>query len=194
MVVRRSFLVESLSIILLLVFTATDIRAQVNLLVNPGFENDLEGWFEWDSEAGVAKGRISSEYSHGGSHSGKRWLMKPGELTYSCFIQELDIEASAGDLISVSGWMMSPSEDPLRNGAEAFLVIEFWRGAEKIRYPESKRLNSQSDWKEYKVSGIVPEGTNSVKVCCFLFGFDGTKGAIYFDDLKVEIKPKKAPY
>ena len=187
---RNLFLNVWLVAALSLLFSTSNVIAQENILVNPGFEKGPEGWTEWDSVEGVTGGEVSSEEFHGGAYSGKRWLTNPEELVYSVFIQELTIEAQKGDVITFSGWMMSPARDPLKNGAEAFLVIEFWKGTEKIGFPETERLRGQSQWKQYKVSGTAPEGTSTVKVCCFLFGPAGAKGTVYFDDLKIEVKSK----
>ena len=191
---KKFFLSSWLVVALSLFFILSNAATEENILINPGFEKDLKGWFEWNSDEGTAKGGISTQYSHSGTHSGKRWLVKPTELTYSCFIQQLDTEVQAGDKIFVTGWMMSPPDDPLKGGSEAFVVIEFWRGTEKMGFPETKRLNTQSQWKEYKILGVVPEGADVAKICCFLFGFEGSKGTVYFDDLKVEIKPKNIPH
>lgn len=175
---------------LLLLFSAPDVKAEEGVLANPGFENELEGWSEWNSVEGATGGEVSAEELHGGAHSGKRWMKNPGELAYSVFIQELNVEVKKGDTVTLSGWMMSPASDPLKDGAEAFLVIEFWKGKDKIGFPETERLRGQSQWKQYKVTGTVPEGTSAVKVCCFLFGPEKAKGTVYFDDLKVEVKSK----
>ena len=185
---KRLFLAGCLFVALLLVFTAPDVKAEEGVLIDPGFEINSEEWSEWNSDEGAASGEISTEQFHSGTHSGKRWLTNPTELTYSVFIQPLNIDVNEGDVIFLSGWMMSPQDDPLKLGAEAFLVIEIWSGGEKIDWPESERLNSQSRWKKYTVSGVVPEGADAVKVCCFLFGFEGASGTVYFDDLKIEIK------
>lgn len=177
---------------LLLLFSAPDVKAEEGVLINPGFEEELEGWSEWNSVEEVTGGEVSSEELHGGAYSGKRWLNNPGELVYSAFIQELNIEVQKGDVVTLTGWMMSPAKDPLKDGAEAFLVIEFWKGTEKIGFPETERLRGQSQWKQYKVSKAVPDGTSAVKVCCFLFGPERAKGTVYFDDLKIAVKSKEA--
>jgi len=174
----------------LLGFVTAGSGAGDNLLINPDFEMGMKGWSEWNSVPGAADGKISTEKFHGGVQSAKRWLTKPTELTYSSIVQDY-LPAAKGDEITLSGWLMSPSEDPLVGGAEAFLVIEFWRGTEKMAFHESERLHDQGSWKEFKVSGIVPEGTELIKICCFLFGFKGSSGTVYFDDLKVELKSEK---
>ncbi len=171
-----------------LLFSTSNVMAQENILVNPGFEKGPESWTEWDSVEGATSGKITNEAFHAGSFSGKRKMANPTELVYSAFMQELNVEVQKGDVITFSGWLMSPMQDPLKNGAEAFLVIEFWKEAKKIAYPETTRLRGQSQWKRYEVSGTVPEGTTLVKVCCFLFGPKGAKGTVYFDDLEVDIK------
>ena len=185
---KRLFLAGCLFVALLLVFTVPDVKAGEGVLIDPGFEMGSEEWSEWNSDEEAASGEISTEQFHSGSHSAKRWLTNPTELTYSVFIQPLNIDVNEGDVISFSGWMMSPPEDPLKLGAEALLVIEFWSGGEKVDFPESTRLGRRSQWKKYTVSGVVPEGADAVKVCAFLFGFEGASGTVYFDDLKVEIK------
>jgi len=177
---------------LLLLFSASNIRAGEGVIVNPGFEQELEGWSEWNSVEGATGGEVSAEELHGGAHSGKRWMDNPGELAYSVFIQQLNVEVKKGDTVILTGWMMSPASDPLKDGAEAFLVIEFWKGDNKIGFPETERLRGQSQWKQYKVTGTVPDGTDAVKVCCFLFGPEKAKGTVYFDDLNIEINSKEA--
>lgn len=182
----KSFLISLISFYLL--FVSFFASAGEYELINPGFEKSLSGWYQWDSNEGYSAGEISSEYRHNGNLSGRRYLINPLQGTYSCFAQELTIKVNPGDEIIFGGWLMSPSDDPLRYGAVAFLAIEFWSKGEKIIYPESQRLSSQSDWVYFEISATVPNEADAVKVGCFLNGDNGSQGSVYFDDLSVLIR------
>ncbi|MEA3347151.1 MAG: hypothetical protein U9Q21_03575, partial [Candidatus Auribacterota bacterium] len=60
-------------------------------------------------------------------------------------------------------------------------------GTEKTASSESAHLNKQSQWDKFEAAGVVPKGTEFVKICCFLTGSKGSIGTVYFDDLQLKI-------
>lgn len=157
-----------------------------NALINPGFEDGENDWYNWNSTEGIESGQITSEYSYNGNNSAYREISGEG---MGCFGQIISV--NPGDAIEASVWIMNPASEALSGGAEAFLRIEFWDVQGEVKTPlvyghlESTHLNKPTKWIKIEASGIIPEGTEEVRILGFAKGFnDSSKGKVYFDDFK----------
>ncbi len=166
--------------------------AQTNLLKNPGFEiegydgaNKAESWDIW-------MGERLNEFPRNGNWSLHSWAFD-GEGDGGAW---QGITVTPGTKIEFKGYLMSPGEvgvfhkDPLKNGAEAFLEIEWFRGNTKLSSVRSEKVRGATDWKLYSVTGTAPLGADSARLVAKVVSVYGSSGDIYFDDLEAKIISK----
>lgn len=154
-----------------------------NVLVNPGFEEGRNEWYNWNF--GENSAEITSKHTYNGNNAACLHIFGEGQ---GCFGQILPI--SCDQTIEASVWVMNPSSEALTDNAEAYLRIEFWdeRAPLERGHVESIHLNKPSKWIKVEVSGTAPYGTKEARVLGFVRGNNNSsKGKAYFDDFKVNI-------
>ena len=177
--------------LIMVLFVSMPVKAETNLISNPGFEEmevganqeDAKDWNEW-------AGKRSDLYSHSGQWSLNSW---GADTTGDCGAWQGDIPVTPGERVVFTAYLMSPNEtgigrSPLAGKAEAFIEIE-WRGTEPLQSVESNHLTdtTNGEWKQYSVSGVAPQGTIAARFVCKVINVLGSRGDVYFDDLKAEI-------
>lgn len=74
-------------------------------------------------------------------------------------------------------------------GQGAFLMAEFWKGANGIGGIDSEHIVGTTDWQTARVRFLAPSSAYSVKISLWAFG--GT-GDAYFDDVRIKQIPAPA--
>ncbi len=144
--------------------------------------NDAADWEVWTAERLDEFKRTGKWALHGwafdGEGEGGAWQ---------------SISVTTGTKLTFSGYLMNPSEvgiyhkDPLKNGAEAFLEIEWFQGGSKLDSVKSETLKGPSVWKLYSVTATAPAGTDSARFVCKIKSVPGASGDVYFDDLEIKV-------
>ncbi len=101
-----------------------------------------------------------------------------------------EIQAMPGMRYVASFWLRSNASDPLRNGKQAYVALEFWdeAGANKLATFESAHLTTNTpgdSWVEYRVDAIAPAGAAR---CRRLIRIGGSGDGSVFADA-----PQRAP-
>ncbi len=151
-----------------------------NVLINPGFEDGRDEWYNWNF--GENSAEIISEYTYNGNHAACLHIFGEGQ---GCFGQILPIDSE--QTIEASVWVMNPASQALTGNAEAYLRIEFWDEQAPLErgHVESVHLNKPGKWMKVEVSATVPYGAKEVRVLGFVRGNNNSsKGKVYFDDFK----------
>jgi hypothetical protein len=159
--------------------------ADINALLNAGFEEGEAYWYNWND--GASSGRISAEYSRSGRKSACREISGEGE---GCFGQRIPV--FSGDIIEASVWVMNPVREALEESGEVFLRIEFWDAAEDHLYQydvESRRISGPTNkWVKLETTGVAPNSVAEARILAFNKGDrNSSKGKAYFDDFEVII-------
>lgn len=95
-----------------------------------------------------------------------------------------DVAVNPGDVVMVSGWLMSPESKPLSNGAEAHIELVFLSGdGVELAKHQSSQLTSVSGWVQRSITQTAPAGTTTARINLVLVGTnDSSSGEVYFDD------------
>ncbi|MEE8577715.1 MAG: proprotein convertase P-domain-containing protein, partial [candidate division Zixibacteria bacterium] len=186
--------------------------AQAELMVNPGFEADLEGWKAWGGGSGSGAGGYfwSSAYGttiieDGTAHSGDKYLEailedQEGWWWSGMWVWQ-EHPVTEGKAYQISGWLRDGSAD----GAPSLIAdgasISFeWRDAAPIGGSAGERGNELSrathpfdlteEWTYVSAIGIAPAGALGVSA-----GFVSAAGVKYdLDDASfIEILPAQDP-
>jgi len=168
-----------------------------NELQNPGFEDS--GWppVNWSEWGGAASGDpadgsygyIDTVEVHSGSQSAARGLYGNG-IRWGGYTQ--DVTIGGWDFIRASCWLMSSSsDDPLANGAEAYIEVKFLDGSDgEIGYYRSTPLDDASAWVEHTIQRCAPKNAAKVRFSLVLIGQEeNSSGKVYFDDASIEVIP-----
>ncbi len=168
-----------------------------NELLNGGFEES--GWppVNWSQWGGSASGEpadgcygyIDTAEAHSGSQSAVRGLFGSG-VRWGGYTQ--DVAIGGWDLVTASCWLMSSSsDDPLANGAKAYIEVKFLDGSDaEIGYYRSAPLQSASPWTEHTVRRCAPKNAAKARLSLVLFAEEeGSSGKVYFDDASIKIIP-----
>ena len=174
--------------------------APVNLLQNPGFEDSDWPPIYWSEWAGSGSGSPEdgvagylTPTSHTGTQSAARKLYGSG-IRWGGYSQ--DIAINEWDLVTASGWLMSStSDDPLANGAVAYIEIKFFDGSnEELGMYKSAPLTGASSWVHHTISKYAPATAAKARFSFVLVGdADNATGTVYFDDAYVEAIPGDKP-
>lgn len=171
------------------IFLAVHSVAYGNMLTNPGFESGEDSWYNWDDGTNTNSGIISSQYNHQGVNSACRQVAGQGVGGFGQITP-----VNPGDAVKANVWVMSPNSEPLANGSEAYLRIEFWNDTEPLKFghAESEHLVNPTSWKILEVTATVPVGAKEARVLGFTRGSNpSSKGKACFDDFEVNIEKSK---
>ncbi len=188
-------------------FLFSGIAAQAGILSdlsNPGFEDlmdpytdtnwrihsdDTYKWVKRETETST------SPYAHAGSSCVLEIQMANSASIGSASEAYETIACDAGQDVDFSGWVVSPSQFPLRLGYYATLRIAFnGTGGESLGTYESVHFlyDNNNNWTSLDVKGTAPVGTASVTVYAMMVRqtSDDTSGStIWFDDMALTMSP-----
>lgn len=144
-----------------------------NLVVNPGFEQELTGWHIWVRPGTQMDVHLDTEQAHTGSASG---YMGPG--TIGCYVQ--DVKVTEGATFYLSCWARRATG----NGVCGLHV--WWKTPQsadlKIGQWERRAEDRPGQWQRLELCGTVPPGAGVAEI--LLLGQDnGEDDACWFDDL-----------
>ncbi|MGI6082431.1 MAG: alginate lyase family protein [Limnochordia bacterium] len=160
-----------------LLMVGTGIAYGNNVINNPSFDSDLQGW-------GVWKPRGSPDVTI----DNEEWHSSPGSLRITGFTAT--DRGSANQRVTVEGgttyvfrvWMKT--QDVSRQ--VAYVRIQFNDAdnpSQKTRqHLYVGRLSGTNDWALLEESFLVPEGTGTLTIEPFL---DSAQGTVWFDDLEL---------
>ncbi len=192
---KRLLLISVTFLFFSFIFVANS-NAEVNLLQNPGFEEQGESplyWDEWESGSGVV-GDISDTVSHTGSRSVLKELYGRRGIRWGSYSQ--DVNVSAGKLVTASGWLMSSSSDnPLKRGAKAYIELKFLDESDiELEVYQSDPLRGASLWVQHTISQNAPDDAATARFSFVLHdGGAASVGKVYFDDAVVETEVDTIP-
>jgi len=171
-------------------------------LTNPGFENGLTGWSTYNLGGGVlgtgtgATGAMAS----GSPHSGLNVLQLYGPFNgqWDAAGAYQNIAVSAGQTVTLSGFGMNPSGDPMLPSGLGFgeIQIVFLNSSSaNIGQIDStaidKSAGMQNVWQALSINGVAPAGAVSANLeALHVNGPDYSGGSAYFDDLSASVVPE----
>ncbi len=161
------------------------IAASPNLLVNPSFEQGLEGWLKSTNtirmEAVHEDGRTAARITVGSTD----------EIGFPLLYQE--VPAQEGDVLSAKALAKGKGT---REGVGAYMSIEFCNQAgERLVFSQSSRLFEDNTWTTISQEAIAPPGTVKGRMTLLLNG----RGEAFFDEAVLEkhslgpLKPIEGP-
>jgi len=139
-----------------------------NLLANPGFEEELNGWVA--SGSGARFDTVELEQRKAAR------LIVPVEAEVSWPMIVQSIPARPGDLFEarVEAWRRNVTD-----GFGVYIAIEFHGADEKrISFSQTGAVAREETWSELKLRSAAPPGTVSTRLCLILNGH----GEARFDD------------
>lgn len=168
-----------------------------NLVQNPGFEDSSWPPLHWSEWAGSGSGSPSDGVAgyltpacRTGALSAARKLYGSG-IRWGGYSQ--DIAVGGWDLVRASCYLMSsPSDDPLANGATAYIEIKFFDGNNKELglYKSASLTTATSTWMQYTIERCAPKNAAKVRLSLVLVGnLDNAAGTAYFDDASLKVIP-----
>ena len=145
----------------------------LNLVVNPGFEQEMTGWHIWVRPGTQMDVHLDTGQAHTGSASG---YMGPG--TIACYVQ--DVKVTEGATFYLSCWARRATS----NGFCALKV--WWKTPEsadlKIGQWERRAADRPGEWQKLELYGTVPPGAGIAEI--LLLGQDNSENdACWLDDL-----------
>ena len=165
-----------------------------NILTNPSFENDLDGWNIYPSDltnrsieatGNKVYGSERTVTARSGSKMLKTWGQYNGGANTTPSYYEGDTEA--GKVYNFSVYGMTHADDKLRNSAKAWIQIKFFDSSwGELAGGTSDTMSAASDtnsWHYLYTSATAPE--NSAKVQAVIVHSQDTgedHGAVYWDD------------
>ena len=175
------------SLCLLAFFAAGQLRAEENLLRNPGFGEALEP--VWEKRTPEDASRKLYRVEGDGQSSDWAVVLDNLEPAYTRLRQGHDrsIKIEPGSLVELSARVRSELSDP----GLAMLQIYCMGEDDQIRaQPTSRPIRGSCDWARSRVHVVVPEGT--VYVMAYLQIRDGA-GRVLFDDVELAVKREPRP-
>ena len=180
-----------LSVFLCVVSFCLNAEAQ-NLLNNSSFEDSAwppAEWSEWSGAVESYSGTyayIAKRVASDGIQSAVRGLYGKG-ARWAGYSQ--DVAISEGSVLRASGWFYSPTGNPLRNGAEAYVEIKFLdSGENELAVHQSFPLTEASLWTELIIADIqAPADTTTARFSFVIIAAQDTSGGVvYFDEAYLE--------
>ena len=176
-----------LSLALLLIWAGAGMTfASENLLVNPGFEQDLEPAWEKRTPDDVTRKLYRAET---GGRTGGAAVLENIQPDYTRLRQGHDrsISVEPGSLLELSAWIKSEQDDR----GVAMLQIYCMDDEDKIlAQPTMSTARGKFDWTRYRVQLSVPERT--AYVMAYLQIRDGV-GRVWFDDVELAVRRGPLP-
>lgn len=174
-----------LGAVLVLVVFAGEVRAEENLLKNPGFEesaskaiswNAKNFWFEKPKGSGISRVVIDNAIAHSGRNS----LNIIGENNRA-FVRQR-ISAKAGFRYQVSGWIKTEDLDCAAqiNVAERKKLP---KGTEYLKGTQVGILSGTADWKQFTKEFTATQETDHIVVN--FYTEKANNGTVWFDDISV---------
>ena len=144
-----------------------------NLIINPGFEQEMTGWHVWVRPGTQMDVHLDTGQAHTGSASGS---MGPG--TIGCYVQ--DVKVTEGATFYLSCWARRATGDGL------CALNVWWKTPESadLKIPQWQRraVDRAGEWQKLELYGTVPPGAGVAEI--LLLGQDnGEQDACWFDDL-----------
>lgn len=189
----NKFVVGSLITIFLMAISSF---AFANLLTNSGFDaGNLTGWNSWN--IGDSSFEVSASQFQSPSYSFKEWAWSGGTPVEGDVGLWQDFAAAENFTYYISAYLKSLSgSEPLRDGANAYLKLEWRDGGGLIGVPVQMDLYASNDiWELFEISDTAPSGVVNGRVILGLWdpGLSGDSRAVYFDDARADIEPIPEP-
>ena len=165
-----------------------------NILTNPSFENDLDGWNIYPSDltnrsiestGNKVYGSERTITARSGSKMLKTWGQYNGGANTTPSYYEGTTEA--GKVYNFSVYGMTHADDKLRNGAKAWIQIKFFDGSwAELAGGTSDTMSAASDTNKFHylyTSATAPANSAMVQAV-IVHSQDGgdDHGAVYWDD------------
>jgi beta-glucanase (GH16 family) len=194
----------------------------VNLLANPGFEQDAMGetgsFIVWNSYGGNTYSETSTNQAHGGTNYFKVFQNFSGGVNYSGVYQ--DYISAPGAVYAADGWAYTLSSDRIAGGNIAWIEVSFrdqngnvvglnrsalistntvGTGAFPLSTWVDLAVTNQYDPNLYVITNtsptiVAPGGTVFMRYQIVFQGdAAGSGGSVYFDDLNL-VQVGGAPY
>ena len=168
-------------------------------LSNAGFENGLTGWSTFNLGGGIlgtgtgASGNLASGSPHGGLNVLQLYGPFNGQWDAAGAVQ--NIAVSAGQTLTLTGYGMDPSGDPMLTTGLGFGEIQIVfrnSGGTGLLTIDSNAIDKSAGnydvWQLLTASGVAPATTVSADIYALhVNGPDYSGGSAYFDDLAVVV-------
>ena len=157
-----------------------------NILLNSGFENEVEGepanWYK----AIIAADNLTLPWDTEEAYSGSRGVSINNthiydEVVVNNWAQSINLVPISRD-IKLTGWVKTI------NAESVVMVIQCWdQNANLVGFGSTQyvdNINGTNDWAQYKASVRVPADTEFIVVRLALTGI----GQVWFDDVTLVVK------
>ena len=147
------------------------------LIVNPGFESELQSWGPTHPDAPGVHVVAQSALAHGGERAAKLEVTPKAKIEFYSLAQRVE-GLKPGATVHVQAWART---DSIRDGHGAYLALNYFReDGERIRWDQSAGLVGTREWTPVRLLGTVPAGTSYATVNLLLHGH----GTAWFDDVQ----------
>ncbi len=181
---------------------------QAELFVNPGFEDDLNGWSDWGSGSGGVgwrSGNVVNVIQDGTAHSGDKhvetvWPSSEGtEWGYTMVYQNPMV--TPGEAYTFSAWVRDADSQP--GGAGSITVkmsfeqrnwdgVTGWRGEEvEDRVHIDFDVASDGAWHQVSHDITAPMTVNQLSSIIWIEGIDNP---LDVDDYSLDVVPEPATF
>ncbi len=159
---------------------AGQLDATRNPVINPGFEQELQGWHTWVRAGTQMEVRLDKGQRHSGETSA---YMGPG--TIACYVQ--DVKANPGDTFYLSCWARRAT------GAGVCALKVWWKSATGadlgLAQWERRAGDRPGEWQKLELYGQVPAKAGIAEI--LLLGQEhGKDDGCWFDDLMALVLPQ----
>ena len=177
---------RSLVMILSLLAVGTAFAAGENLLVNPGFEQDLEPAWEKRTPDSAQRKLYRAE---GAGRSGAAVVLENVEPTQTRLRQGHDrsIVICPGSLVELSAWVKSEQDE---EGVSMLQIYCMDEQGKIVSQPTSRPVPGPFDWLRHRLRTVIPERT--AYVMAYLQIRDGA-GRVWFDDVELVVRREPVP-
>ncbi len=184
---KRGYLIQILVLIAAFFSLSANSHAE-NLLINPGFEKvDPVGWSTYGDST------YDTDTYRNDKQSGKAWVFDYGDGLFEQFVNVIP-----GTQYQASVYMLNKTADPIKDGAKAWIQIEWFTSDNAIigDAVKSPLLDGPTDtWKLFSTpAAIAPSNAAKAKVKLVMEAPDkkkNTDGSCYFDDATFGVVPLK---
>lgn len=175
--------------------TQMELSVGKNLIENPGCEETIRnktipGWT-------ITSGNWTSRTKSPSPASGKAYFY-PGVCSQGTLVQNISLPDPKSIDAGLAGYQVAAQlrsfdqSNPIHNDlTEARFDFFSENGETPLSTIRSGLHSSTKDWRHFKHSGVIPEGTRRVRVTLYAERATGKNNDGYFDDIQFSLMPAK---
>ncbi len=151
------------------------------LLLNPGFENDMEGW---KAPAGGPPPALSGEAAHEG---GQGLRISDPDAETSCHLSSDSVPVDPGQKVKLAFWARSSSPAFMGVSVSFRTPKGKWIVGENDEKPPTCAIqNSHGEWRRYELEATAPDAAAAVVI--WIHSYQKTTGEADLDDFDLAVQ------